>query len=272
VTAVAEDLHPAGAAFDAIADRYDSVFTGSLIGRAQRTAVWREALRVFRPGDRILELNCGTGEDALFLAGRGIRVYACDASPRMIMQARARKTAEAPSSPIDFHILRTEQVDSLAGQDQFDGVFSNFSGLNCVNDLARTARSLANLVRPRANLLLCVSTRYCLWEIAHYATKGDLRRAFRRCRGFAEVNLNGRSLSVHYPTLRLMQKWFGPIFRLRSVTGIGVTVPPSYLEAWTQNHPGMLRICEATDRMLSRWPGVRVLGDHMLLHLERLAP
>ncbi|HSY02500.1 MAG TPA: class I SAM-dependent methyltransferase [Acidobacteriaceae bacterium] len=270
MTAVAEDLHPAGVAFDAIADLYDSLFTGSLIGRAQRTAVWRETLCVFRPGDRILELNCGTGEDALFLAGRGIRVCACDASPRMIGQAKTRRAAEAPLSPIDFRILRTEHIDSLRGEGQFDGVFSNFSGLNCVNDLARTARSLASLVRPRANLLLCVSTRYCLWEIAHYATKGDFRRAFRRCRGFAEVHLNGHSLPVHYPTLRLMRKWFDPFFRLRSVTGIGVVVPPSYLEAWTQNHLGMLRMCEAADRMLSRLPGARVLGDHMLLHMERL--
>lgn len=272
MTAVAEDLHLAGAAFDAIADHYDSLFTGSLIGRAQRTAVWREALRVFRPGDRILELNCGTGEDALFLAARGIHVCACDASPRMIRQAQARRAAEAPSSPIDFRILRTEHIDSLPEQKQFDGVFSNFSGLNCVKDLARTARSLASLVRPRANLLLCVSTRYCLWEIAHYAMKGDFSRAFRRCTGFAEVNLNGHPLSVHYPTLRLMRKWFGPFFRLRSVTGIGVVVPPSYLEAWTQKHPGMLRIGEAADRMLSRCPGARVLGDHMLLHMERLTP
>ncbi|MGH9561689.1 MAG: class I SAM-dependent methyltransferase, partial [Terracidiphilus sp.] len=154
----------------------------------------------------------------------------------------------------------------------FDGVFSNFSGLNCVEDLAGTARSLARLIRHRANLLLCVSTRYCLLEIAHYAVKGDLHRAFRRCKGIAQVGLEGHSLPVHYPTLRSMRNWFAPMFRLRGVTGIGVSVPPSYLEAWMQTHPGVLRKCEAIDRLLSRWPGARVIGDHMLLHLEKGAP
>ncbi len=272
MNAIADDLHPATVAFDSIAGRYDALFTDSSIGRAQRTAVWREALRVFQPGHRVLELNCGTGEDALFLASRGIGVCACDASPGMIYQAQERKAAEAPSSPIDFLILRTEHIDSLAASGQFDGVFSNFSGLNCVEDLARTAASLSRLVRPGANLLLCVFTRFCLWEVAHYAARGDLHRAFRRCRGSAQVNLDGHLLSVHYPTLRSIRKWFAPMFRLRGVTGIGVAVPPSYLEPWAQKHPDLLRKCEAIDHVVSRWPGARVIGDHMLLHFEKVAP
>lgn len=271
MSAIAEDVHPAAAAFDSIAGRYDVLFTDSLIGRAQRTAVWREALRVFQPGERILELNCGTGEDALFLAGKGISVCACDASPAMIRQAETRRAAEAPSSPIDFHILRTEQIDSLAASGPFDGVFSNFAGLNCVEDLAHTADSLAHLVRHRANLLLCVFTRFCLWEVIHYTVQGDVRRAFRRFRGSAQVNLDGNSLSVHYPTLRFIRKCFAPMFKLRGVTGIGVAVPPSYLEPWLQKHPELLCKCEAIDRVLSHCPGGRVIGDHMLLHLEKVA-
>jgi ubiquinone/menaquinone biosynthesis C-methylase UbiE len=270
VTALTSYPCAAGQAFDAIADHYDSLFTASLIGRAQRTAVWREALRVFRPGDHILELNCGTGEDAFFLAGKGIRVCACDASPGMIRHARVRREAEASSSSVEFYTCRTENLEALAAPGQFDGVFSNFSGLNCVEDLGAIARTLARRVRPQANLLLCVSTRYCLWEMAHYLAKGDLRRAFRRCGGFAEANIEGHLLPVHYPTLRSMRKFFSPEFRLRSATGIGLTVPPSYLEPWAQKHPAILRGCEAVDWVLSCFPGARVLGDHMLLHFEKV--
>ena len=60
------------AAFDAIAEHYDDLFTNSLIGRAQRQAVWEIASRHLRPGGLVLELNCGTGEDALFLANSGM--------------------------------------------------------------------------------------------------------------------------------------------------------------------------------------------------------
>jgi ubiquinone/menaquinone biosynthesis C-methylase UbiE len=271
VTAAAEIPHLAGRAFDNIATEYDGVFTSSLIGRAQRAAVWRKAASVFRSGQRILELNCGTGEDALFFARNGISVLACDASAGMIARARERKAVEAPLASIEFRLLCTEDLATLPRTQPFDGVFSNFSGLNCVQDLSHTARQLAEVVVPGAALLIGLSTRYCLWEMLHYLLRGELRRSFRRCSGTADVNLKDCSFRVYYPTVRAVVSQFSPMFCLRSITGIGIAVPPSYMEPWAQRRPWMLRACEATDRVVSQWPGIRILGDHMLLHLERVA-
>jgi hypothetical protein len=63
---------------------------------------------------------------------------------------------------------------------------------------------------------------------------------------------------------------FSPFFALRSSTGIGVTVPPSYVEAWIRNHPKLLGIFRTIDNTISSYPGFRVLGDHVLLHFERV--
>ena len=82
-----------GGPFDAVADEYDGRFTTSLIGRAQRESVWLEMDRLFRPGQRILEINCGTGVDALHLDALGIHVVACDASAKMVDVARRRLEA-----------------------------------------------------------------------------------------------------------------------------------------------------------------------------------
>lgn len=268
--AIAEQRHIAGAAFDTIAESYDSLFTTSVIGRSQRAVVWKEAATIFRAGHRVLELNCGTGEDALFLAGRGISVVACDASARMIEQARARKTAAAPSANVAFHVLSTERLDELPSGLHFEGVFSNFSGLNCVKDLAAVSCELAARLEAGSPLLLCFSTRYCVWEMLHYLFRADVQRAFRRCSGIAEATLGQHSFAVYYPTLRSILKFLRPMFRLRSVTGVGVAVPPSYMEDWARKHPRLFRMCEAADRVLRHCHGLRVLGDHMLLHLERV--
>ena len=80
----------AAMAFDSIAARYDEVFTRTLIGRAQRDAVWQVLIDTFEAGSYILEPNCGTGEDALFLDQHDISVLARDASPEMIRTARHR--------------------------------------------------------------------------------------------------------------------------------------------------------------------------------------
>src|SRR5277367_2207624 len=78
------------ASFDAVAQHYDEIFTISKIGQAQRSSVWKELEKTFRPGERVLELGCGTGADACFLAERGIKVFALDASPQMISVARRK--------------------------------------------------------------------------------------------------------------------------------------------------------------------------------------
>src|ERR1700691_417338 len=74
-------------AFDAMAGTYDSQFTASRIGTMMRRAVWARCAARFAPGSRILEMNCGTGEDALWLAQRGVEVLATDVSPAMLQGA-----------------------------------------------------------------------------------------------------------------------------------------------------------------------------------------
>ncbi len=256
-------------AFDSLAARYDDLFTRSMIGRAQRSAVWKVLNETFKPGDHILEINCGTGEDALFLARNGVSVVACDASEQMIQTARERMEAEDPDAPIHFEVLPTEQL-FLRPDDLFDGALSNFSGLNCVANLQQTARDLAALVTPGAPVLLCFSTRFCLAETIWFAFHGHFRKAFRRTSGTATVMVDGFSVQVQYPTLRTIKRMFAQYFLLLSCTGIGIAVPPSYLEPWARKYPRALRLLRRIDKRISRLPWLRTIGDHMLLHFERV--
>jgi len=79
------------APFDVVSRTYDSTFSASEIGRAQRRSVWEAMDRTFQKGQRILEINCGTGIDALHLAGRGVEVVACDSASGMIAVAAASR-------------------------------------------------------------------------------------------------------------------------------------------------------------------------------------
>jgi ubiquinone/menaquinone biosynthesis C-methylase UbiE len=260
----------AGMAFDRLAADYDSLFTFSSIGRSQRDAVWRHVQAVFSPGSHILELNCGTGQDALFMARAGMSVTACDASAGMIEQARKRVAAEAPDARVRFVELPTEEVGRLPGAMRFDGVFSNFSGLNCVQDLKRVAQQIAACLRPGAPLLLCFSTRYCVWEMVYFLLHGRPRKAFRRWGGVSEARIGELRFPVYYPSLARLRGTFAPEFRLVFASGIGITVPPSYLEPWIARHPWLLRKMEALDHAVRGWFILRTCGDHMLLHLEKV--
>jgi hypothetical protein len=77
-------------------------------------------------------------------------------------------------------------------------------------------------------------------------------------------------VKVQYPTLRAIKRMFAPYFLLRSCTGIGIAVPPSYLEPWARKYPTVLSLLRRIDERISRLPWLRTIGDHMLLYFERV--
>jgi ubiquinone/menaquinone biosynthesis C-methylase UbiE len=272
VTLLAEIDRPVATAFDNLATNYDSLFTFSAVGQSQRNVVLKYVLSVFRRGDHILELNCGTGVDALYMVNAGLRVTACDASPRMIEVARKRMAGAKEKRAAQFLTLATEELHKLPNECCFDGLFSNFAGLNCVRDLGCVARDAARRLRPGAPLLLCFLSRFCLWEIVYYLLRGNPRDAFRRCRGASVARVGDFSFPVFYPTLSELRHIFAPEFRLVSTVGVGITVTPSYLEPWIARHPNLLQCMEAIDDLVRTFPGLRLIGDHMLLHFEKAEP
>jgi SAM-dependent methyltransferase len=257
------------AAFDEIAESYDEIFTHSVIGRAQRDCVWETLAETFRAGDRILELNCGTGEDALFLGRRGVAVEACDGSARMIEVCRRRKLVEAPDLPVRFEQWRTERVGEFPARLLFDGALSNFGGLNCVPDFRQVAANLSTLVRRGGRVVLCFSSRVCLWEVAWFCAQGEFAKAFRRAGGRTVAMMAERRIPIWYPTRRQIERAFTPYFELSFVKAVGLLVPPTYLESWARKQPGIIARLAAIDRAWATWPVLRGLGDHVLMRFER---
>jgi SAM-dependent methyltransferase len=258
----------AAAAFDRLAPSYDELFTRSIIGRAMRDQVWPRLLRAFTPGDRILELNCGTGEDALYLGQRGMSVVACDASPAMIEVAK-RRCLEADESKVEFRLLANEDLSALQALEPFDGAFSNFSGLNCLADLRPLARNLGTVVKPGRRVLLCLSNRVCIGEWVWYLLHGERKKAFRRVSGQATARFDDLTISVSYPTVGRVQEAFAPWFRLETRRAIGLFVPPSYVESWVRSQRRTFSLLQSLDRAFAKWPLLRDAGDHVLLEFIR---
>jgi ubiquinone/menaquinone biosynthesis C-methylase UbiE len=255
--------------FDALAPDYDKLFTHSVIGRAQRQSVWRRLRTTFKPGSRVLEINCGTGVDAAFLAKLGVRVLAVDSSEGMITVTQTRIAQACLQEWVSTRQLAIEALSRLQKEGPFDGVLSNFGGLNCVEHIEPVAKDLARLVKPGSRALLCLMGRWCAWEMAYYLSRGQSAKAFRRVRGSAKSLSFNAQLRVCYPGIRQLARAFTPYFRVRAAEAIGLFVPPSYLETWIARHPRFLRLATALDTRVSQWPGLRHLGDHYLVEMER---
>lgn len=259
----------AAAAFDDVASSYDELFTNTAIGHAQRAQVWSRLLDAFWPGSRILELNCGTGEDARFLAGKGRNVMACDASEGMIAVAKSRGLAGGTRGSVEYLQIANENLDLLKGLRPFDGAFSNFSGLNCVADLKPVAERLANLIRPGGRVLLCIWSRMCVAEVLWYVLQKKPAKATRRFSRNSSARLGRKALPVFYHPVRDVCRCFAPWFGLTARRAIGLFVPPSYFDPMMKERNKTLARLEWLDRQCAHWPVFRGLGDHVLLEFVR---
>jgi len=242
------------AVFDGLAAKYDDVWTHSAIGRAQRDAVWRHLGRLITPGQSVLELGCGTGEDAARLQRSGVTVVAIDSSPCMVRVARRRG--------IDAAVRRIEDLQLVEGM--FDGAISNFGPLNCVRDLRPVAEQLARLVRSGGFLVFSIIGRFCLWETLYYLSRTDIRRAIRRWGGRATMSSD--KVPIFYPSVAAIRRAFAPEFRLVHFAGIGCCIPPSYVQGIGGRQ---LQMLETIDRTIAGVPLLRALSDHRLLILRR---
>jgi len=264
------ELRPAALAFDAVARAFDERFGEWRSVTAQRDAVRRALLAVLPKGGHVLELGGGTGEDAVWLARRGFNLVLTDASPAMVDLANAKLApfnarAEAVAAE---ELGAFAELHFAAGEPAFDGVFSNFAPLNCVDDLEPVARALARLVKPGGSAMLVLFGVLSPGEILVELLRGRRHQALRRFhRGAVPAKLGGRHFVVRYHRGRAicsaMLPWFRPVRRL----GIGVFVPPSAAEPWISRHPMLLGFLETLDRLANR--PLAVLGDHILYQFER---
>ena len=130
--------------FNTIADRYDLITAVLSYGQDAR---WKrrliEVARV-QPGERALDLACGTGDIAFAAAAHGARVVGLDITHRML-QLAARKSATAA-------LVAGDMTSLPFGPQTFDLVTTGY-GLRNVPDLDTAIDEIARVLRPGGRLL-----------------------------------------------------------------------------------------------------------------------
>jgi SAM-dependent methyltransferase len=228
----------------------------------------------------VLEIGCGTGEEALYLASRGISVVATDASTGMIEVVRAKLAALDAGDPrinmVSTRILAARDIGQLVGEfgsGAFSGAYSSFGPLNCEVDLGPVVSALAELVRPGGKVVISLLNRFCAWETLWHLAKLQPRTAFRRWGGRAEATVreawSDQKIPVYYWTPGTIERLFLGRFTTIRRTALTWVLPPPYLEGLVKHRPRLLRLLAYVEvRSASRGP-FNAIGDHVLLELVR---
>jgi ubiquinone/menaquinone biosynthesis C-methylase UbiE len=260
----------AATAFSKQAPHFDLLYNDNTIIQYKRKRVREHVEKFLHPGSSILELNAGTGEDAVHFARQGHTVHATDIAAGMqevaIKKIKETKTEHA----VSFELCSFTELDGLHNKGPYDLIFSNFAGLNCTSELKKVLGLFNDLLKPGGLITLVILPRFCLWEFL-LLFKGKFKTAFRRFSGRkgTKAKIDGEYFHCWYYNPSFIRRHLKNSFDVVALEGLCTLVPPSYIENFAEDHPRLYRFLEKKEnKWKSKWPW-KVVGDYYIITLQK---
>ncbi len=254
------------AAFSKQSTHFDENDLSNSVLQTWRQRIYAHVDQFIKPNSRILELNAGTGIDAIRFAKQGHTVHATDISSGMIMRLEEKIARHSLHNKISQQQVSYTELDQVNGK--FDYVFSNFGGLNCIDDLKKVTRHLPELLNEGAFVTWVIMPRIAPWEWT-WILKGKFKDALRRFeKKGVRANVDGESFLTYYYSLGEIKNSFDPQFQFIKSEGLGVFSPPPSAENFIKKFPSVCNFLNHRDRSISKLFPFNRWGDHLIVTLK----
>jgi len=247
---------------------FDDLYSGNTIVNYKRDRVRAHVQQYLRPGSGILELNAGTGEDAIFFARHCHKVHATDISAGMQQQLAQKVANNKLQDFVSNELCSFTELQKLQNKGPYHHILSNFAGLNCTGELDKVLASFADLLHPNGIVTLVILPKFCLWETS-LLFKGEFNTAFRRwfSKNGRRARVEGTYFTCWYYNPSYIVNNLKDSFDLLSIEGLCTIVPPSYMEGFAEKHPAIYRVLQKAENKLKHsWPW-KYIGDYYIISL-----
>lgn len=210
-------------------------------------------MATLKPGSHVLDIGCGTGEDALWLAGQGHVVRGMDSSAAMVDIASAKAARTGSPATFECRSVESLRTESL----RFDAVLSNFGALNCV-PLTEWTGIVPGLLRSGGRGFVVLMGQRPL--------PATLRGgAPSRPRGSGvEVRVGTGVVTTYYEPVSAVIASLSTRARVARAEALGCLIPgPGYAD-FPRRHPLVTGILAMGESVLRQAPLFRGWGDHTL--------
>jgi ubiquinone/menaquinone biosynthesis C-methylase UbiE len=249
---------------------FDELYSNNIIVQYKRQRVRDHVLQWLKPKSKILELNAGTGDDAIWFAQLGHEVHATDISRGMQQQLIEKVKRSQLESKITHELCSFNELDDLHKKGPYDLVFSNFAGLNCTGELDKVLQSFSPLLNPGGIVTLVILPKFCLWESMMFL-RGEFKTAFRRffsSKG-VKAQIENEYFTCWYYNPSYVIKNMKDSYEVLSVEGLCTLVPPSYLENFPTKRPSLFNwLKEKESKWKNKWPW-KSIGDYYIISLRK---
>lgn len=268
-TEIKDNEQQAAGAFSKQSAIFDKLYSGDAIIQYKRERVRQHISRFLTPESSILELNSGTGEDALWFAQHGYHVHATDISVGMQQQLIAKVRNADLENMVSTELCSFTNLENLVNRGPYDFIFSNFAGLNCTDQLEKVLHSFSKLLKPGGLVTLVILPKFCLWE-SLMMVRGKFKTATRRWFSSKGVtaHIEGEYFKCWYYDPATVKR-FMKGYEYLGHEGLCTIVPPSYIEGFGEKYPQLFRtLRKKEDLWKKKWPW-RNIGDYYIISFRK---
>ncbi len=250
---------------DNISVNYDKLIEENPSTIIVRDLFHQRLINTFQRGSKVLELGCGTGIDTVFAASKGITVTAVDISEKMIGIAKT-KSEKAGLKNVSYINCDMENIVPAVKSTKFDGVFSDFNGVNYVNDPVQFALNISEILNPGGRVIFTMLNRFCLQEVFYNLLKLDPVQAYRAVFKRKEILLT--DVRLYFPGQ--FSRFFSGKFTLERITGTGFLLPPhSFFGLYHKMRAAIPLLKKVENLVGSRFPFYNI-SDHYIIELKKI--
>jgi len=255
--------------FNSSALSYDEEFTFSNIGILQRERVyyWLNQIDFFSTPKKIFEINCGTGFDAEQFHEKGHAVFATDVSRGMITYAKEQRSNE-----INFEAQSFQQVAANSGVSNYDALFSNFGGLNCIDNkqLCSFFKGVSSHQKKGSQLVLVLMSKHCFMESVYFFLKFNFSKVNRRNTSEGiDVEVKDEQVKTYYYSPKDIRKVLGLDYSIKLIKPVSCILPPSYMEPFFKKYNKVLSVLNRIEHFFGRFTFMAKWSDHYIIVAER---
>ncbi len=247
---------------------FDDLCKENKLSEYLRSNFRNEVIEQSKPGSSILELNCGTGMDAVFFSGKNRYILATDNAPGMINQLN--KKVDDLNLHEKIKTLHCSFHDIHTIQDKFDHIISNFGGLNCTDHLDKVLLQFSPLLNAGGKVTLMVMPKICPWELV-MLFKGKFATAFRRFKKETPAHIEGVKFNCYYYNPNYITRNLKKEFNLLTLKGVFITVPPEFYLNFVERYPKLFKTLSKIDSAICKFFPFTYCCDHYLITLQKKA-
>lgn len=176
---------------------------------------------------RVLDINCGTGNDFPYFLSRNWQIVGCDGSAGMLNKAAERFNTEVTEGKLSLYQGMIENLsnDDFTGE-KFDLIFSITGGFSYIDDtqLQAVNMQIAKMLKPNGKIVLGHLTPFSLAD-SWYRLK-TLRNPLYRQKVNLSVNIKGEQYRMYLRGLNRIKRLYKPNFNDLKYVPLLAKTPP----------------------------------------------